>query len=381
MAMARRTRNDIVRVVLCGDVMIGRGIDQALQDPCDPELHEPYVSSALDYVRLAEQLNGAIPRPVSNAYIWGAFLDELRRVKPDASIINLETSITRSGDFADKGINYRVSPENAGCLADVPIDCCVLANNHVLDFGPDGLRDTLSALDRLKIKRSGAGKNAVEAAAPAILEIGDRARLLIWSFAFATSGVPPLWAATQQRAGVNFLRDMSDDTILKIARQIASMRLPRDIVIVSLHWGPNWGYAIPHEYTRFARALLDQANASIIFGHSSHHPKAIELYRERLVLYGCGDFLNDYEGIQGYEQYRGDIVAMYVVDVDASTKNVTAVEAVLFRIRRLQLAAASEYEREWLCKTLDRESRVFATAIEKAESGRLIVRGSPHERV
>ena len=123
----------VLRLFLCGDVMIGRGIDQVLPHPCSPILHEDYVHSALDYVRLAEEANGPIARPVAPSYIWGAALDELTHRQPDARIINLETAITRSEDFAPKGINYRVNPENADCLTAAAIDCCVLANNHVSD--------------------------------------------------------------------------------------------------------------------------------------------------------------------------------------------------------------------------------------------------------
>src|SRR6266545_2275320 len=122
-----------IRLFLCGDVMTGRGIDQVLSHPSIPELHEGYARSAMDYVRLAEEANGPIPRCVDPTYVWGAALDELNRAQPDARIVNLETSITRSEDFVPKGINYRMSPEDADCLAAATIDCCVLANNHVLD--------------------------------------------------------------------------------------------------------------------------------------------------------------------------------------------------------------------------------------------------------
>ena len=95
------------RLFLCGDVMTGRGIDQVLPHPCDPILHESYIQSAVDYVQLAETANGVIPRSVSSGYIWGAALDEFARMQPDARIINLETSITRSEDYARKGIRVR----------------------------------------------------------------------------------------------------------------------------------------------------------------------------------------------------------------------------------------------------------------------------------
>lgn len=85
-----------VRLFLCGDVMTGRGIDQMLPHPCDPTLHESYAASAKDYVGLAEQANGPIPRHAEPSYVWGAARDELSRMQPDAHIINLETAITRS---------------------------------------------------------------------------------------------------------------------------------------------------------------------------------------------------------------------------------------------------------------------------------------------
>jgi ribonuclease BN (tRNA processing enzyme) len=86
------------------------------------------------------------------AYRWNL------RMEPDARIINLETAVTRSNDLAYKGINYRVSPENAACLAAFKIDSCVLANNHVLDWGRSGLRETLATLEKLNIisRRRGA---------------------------------------------------------------------------------------------------------------------------------------------------------------------------------------------------------------------------------
>jgi len=138
-----------IRLFLCGDVMTGRGIDQVLQHPSDPVLHESYVTSAMDYVQLAEAANGPIPRDANPAYIWGAALNEFNRLRPVSRIINLETSITRSADYAAKGINYRMSPENAVCLSAAAIDCCALANNHILDWGRRGLLDTLETLAHL----------------------------------------------------------------------------------------------------------------------------------------------------------------------------------------------------------------------------------------
>ena len=363
----------IIRLFLCGDVMIGRGIDQVLGDPCDPALHEGYVHSAMDYVQLAEAANGPIPRHVGPLYVWGSALDELSREKPDGRIINLETSVTRSEDYIPKGINYRVSPENAKCLAAAAIDCCVLANNHVLDWGRTGLSDTLATLSQLGIKTAGAGRNLDEAQAPALLDFHLKGRVLVYSFAFPCSGVPHSWAATRASPGVNVMGDHRLAGIAHISEQIGRRRQPGDVIVASVHWGPNWGYGVSGAQQRFARALIDQAGVSIVHGHSSHHAKGIEIYCGRLILYGCGDFLNDYEGIRGYEEYRSDLAMMYFAAVDAASAAVASLEITPLRIRNFRLMRPPQEDIQWLQQTLDRESRKFGARVVLHEDGRLVL--------
>ena len=367
-----------VRIFLCGDVMTGRGVDQVLAHPCDPTLHEDYVASAKDYVSLAEQANGPIPRHAEPSYVWGAAPDELDRMRPDARVINLETAITRSDDFARKGINYRMSPENAECFSAARIDCCLLANNHVLDWGRSGLLDTIATLERLKIKTAGAGRNAVEAAAPATVDLANQARLLVFSFGAVTSGIPHSWAATTDSPGVNILTRLSEADALRVAEYIADIRRPGDLVVVSLHWGSNWGYQIPEDQRHFARTLIDRADASIIHGHSSHHAKAIEVYHKRLILYGCGDFLNDYEGIRGCEEFRGDLVLMYFADIDPKTGNLAALEIIPLQIRNFRLDRPSRQDSEWMLQMLQRECLLFGTGIVLNPGGRLVLSPDVH---
>jgi poly-gamma-glutamate capsule biosynthesis protein CapA/YwtB (metallophosphatase superfamily) len=367
----------VIRLFLCGDVMIGRGIDQTLGHPCDPALHEPHVRSAMDYVHLAEAVNGPLPRHVDPSYVWGAALDEWSRALPDGRLINLETSVTRSNDYIPKGINYRVSPENAGCLAAAAVDCCVLANNHVLDWGRAGLTETLATLAHLRIKTAGAGLNHDEAAAPAVLDFHRKGRLLVFAFACPSSGVSQDWAATGELPGINFLDDLSLAGVAHIAKQIERVRQPGDVILVSIHWGPNWGYDVPQAQRRFGRALIDEAGVSIVHGHSSHHAKGIEVYRERLILYGCGDFLNDYEGIRGYEEYRDDLALMYFAGIDALTANVVSLEIVPLQIRNFQLVRPSRRDVVWLQQTLDRESRRFGVTVVPDETGRLVLSAKP----
>jgi poly-gamma-glutamate capsule biosynthesis protein CapA/YwtB (metallophosphatase superfamily) len=89
-----------------------------------------------------------------------------------------------------------------------------------------------------------------------------------------------------------------------------------DTVIVSIHWGPNWGYDVPVVHRRFARRLIEEAHADIVHGHSAHHPLGVELHAGRPVLYGCGDFINDYEGISGHEEFRSELTLAWLLDYD-----------------------------------------------------------------
>jgi poly-gamma-glutamate synthesis protein (capsule biosynthesis protein) len=359
-----------VKLFLSGDVMTGRGIDQILPHPNDPRIHEPIAKSAKQYVRLAEEVNGPIPYPVNFDYVWGAALDALRLNDPALYIVNLETAITRSENFLPKGINYRMSPENAECLTAAGIDCCVLANNHTLDWDEAGLIDTLGTLQRLGIKTVGAGRNSFEACAPAMIDAGQNGRVIVYAAASVTSGTPRSWAAEESAPGVNILPDLSDGSVAEIADQVASIKRSDDVVIFSIHWGPNWGHFIPPEQVHFARRLIDQAGISVVFGHSSHHAKAIEWHHAGLILYGCGDFLNDYEGITGYEKYRDDLALLYAITFDASSGRLDKVELVPFQICRCQLIQPTEEDVIWLEHTLDRESRRFGTRIRLFSNGR-----------
>lgn len=360
-----------MKIFLCGDVMTGRGVDQALPHPCSPTIHEPYLRSAIDYLHLAERAHGPAPKPADFAYIWGAALDEWRRTRPDARVINVETAITHSETYRPKGINYRMSPQNAACFAAAEIDCCALANNHVLDWGSAGLLDTLETLAKLGVKMAGAGRNLAQANAPAILDAENEGRLLVFSFAFTSSGTPWDWAAGPDSPGVNLLSSLSEASVSAIAKQIAQSRRPRDVIVASIHWGPNWGYEITKAERCFAHELVDRARISILHGHSSHHAKAIEVYHNRLILYGCGDFLNDYEGITGYEQFRSDLVLMYFANIDPASGDLCALDMTPLQIRRLQLARPSHVDVNWLQQRLDRESAPFGARIAVASSGRL----------
>jgi len=365
--------SDLVTLFLCGDVMTGRGVDQVLPYASDPTLHEPYLHSALQYVALAERANGPIEAPVVFSYPWGDGLEELERIAPDARIINLETSVTRSDEAEDKGINYRMHPGNVPVLTAAEVDCCVLANNHVLDWGRAGLIDTLTTLREAGLATAGAGRDRREAAAPAIVELAGGSRVHVFAFGSHSSGIPRHWAASDEAPGVSILEDTS---VAAIAARVRAVRRPGDVVVASIHWGGNWGYGIPSAQRSWAHALVEGAGVDVIHGHSSHHPKGMEVHEGKPILYGCGDFLNDYEGIGGREEYRGDLALMYFVTLDPSAGRLVRLEMRPLQIRLFRLQRASQDDARWLRETLGREGAALGTRVELEADGSLVLRWS-----
>jgi poly-gamma-glutamate synthesis protein (capsule biosynthesis protein) len=353
--------------------MTGRGIDQILPHAGDPRLVEPYVKDAGEYVALAESANGPVPRPVREGYVWGDALEELAHAQPRARVVNLETAVTvGDGYWPGKGIHYRMHPANAGCLTAARIDVCTLANNHVLDFGAAGLLETLDTLAHVGIRSAGAGADLEAARAPAALDVLPGSRLVVFAFGMPSSGIPDAWGAGPGRSGVDLVTDLSNVTADAIAARVSSRTRARDIALVSIHWGDNWGYDVPAVHRRFAHRLID-GGVDIVHGHSSHHPRPIEIYRNRLILYGCGDLINDYEGISGYEQFRDDLTLMYFPTVSTDTGELIDLRLVPMQLRRLRLTRPSAADGRWLRDSLARASTPFGTRIELAEDGSLTV--------
>ncbi|MBM9508942.1 CapA family protein [Actinacidiphila acididurans] len=365
-----------VTLFLCGDVMLGRGVDQILPSPGDPELHEAYVRDARGYVELAEEAHGRIPRRAGFAWPWGDALRMLERARPDARILNLETGVTRSPDFAPgKAVHYRMNPGNLPSLTVAHPDVCVLSNNHVLDFGPAGLRETLAVLSDVRLRSAGAGPDAEAARRPAVVPLPGGGRLLVFAIGMRSSGIPYEWTATDDHPGIAFVPGPSAAAASCLTDRIRQVKHPGDIVVVSVHWGANWGYDVEGDEVRFARALID-GGADLVHGHSSHHPRPAGIHRGKLVLYGCGDFIDDYEGITGYERYRDDLRAAYLVTLDPSTGRLTGPGArlVLFQAHRMRLRYASGADVEWLRDVLDAQGHDLGVKVEVGEDGSLALR-------
>lgn len=200
-------------------------------------------------------------------------------------------------------------------------------------------------------------------------------RLLVFSFGLPSSGIPYEWAATPDKAGVNLLPDLSAESLSTALRQMEYYKAPGDLVVASIHWGVNWGYQLADEQRRFARGLID-AGVDLVHGHSSHHPIGMELYRQRLICYGCGDFVNDYEGIRGHEAYRAHVSLMYFLSINQKGE-MAELKIVAMQMKQLRLQYAAKDDSAWIVGVLERESGNHGLHLGLAESTSTSHRAAP----
>jgi len=278
-------RMGTLALLFVGDVMLGRGVNAALREE-DAD------------------------------YPWGNTLSVFRSA--DLRIANLECVISdRGSPWPEKEFTFRSDARNVGVLKAAGIDAVSLANNHSLDFGSDALSDTLTMLDQAGIVHAGAGPDLAAAFTPGTLTAGGL-KVALASF----TDDRPQWEAGEHRPGIAYVPvDFEEDRATRLFDTIRAARRAADIVIVAAHWGPNWGYVPPPRQIPFAHRMID-VGADIVFGHSGHVFRGIEIYRDRPIMYCAGDFLDDYAVD---EDERNDESFIFVVELDGE------------RIRRLAL--------------------------------------------
>ncbi|MFZ5524771.1 MAG: CapA family protein [Pseudomonadota bacterium] len=250
-------------LALTGDVMLGRLVNDRLKDMQPEE-------------------------------VWGDVLPHLAQA--DLRIINLECALTthlQAWSRTWKMFHFRADPEEVCVLQAAHIDACALANNHILDYEEQGLRDTLMVLDKAGIRHAGAGATDKEAAAPAMLETQgtEPCRVALLSY----TDNEPDFAATTERPGTNFLEvSLQNESLARIANDIAQARgQGADLVVFSNHWGANFVERPDPEFRSFARRVIE-LGADIYHGHSAHICQGIEVYRGKPILYDTGNFIDDY---------------------------------------------------------------------------------------
>lgn len=321
-------------IAITGDVMLGRLVNDALRttDPTHP---------------------------------WGGTLPLLREA--DLALVNLECALTaRQERWHDHGhykaFYFRSEPGNVGVLGAAGIDLAVLANNHVIDFGVEGMRETIRVLDRAGIAHAGAGENADEARTTARLRANG---LRVAVVAFADH--PAEWAAGPDEPGINFI-PIAPASLATVAEAIAGARRHADLVIASFHWGPNMRARPTEEFRRFARAVVD-AGVDVFWGHSAHVVQGVEVRDGRLICYDTGDFVDDYAVD---DKLRNDLSALFLVRVVDG--RIARLDLVPVRIDGMRVDPATGEDRARFASAFAAYCAELGTTVDIAERLTIAVR-------
>ncbi|OGP22435.1 MAG: capsular biosynthesis protein [Deltaproteobacteria bacterium GWA2_55_10] len=255
-------------------------------------------------------------------YPWGNTLSKFKGA--DARIANLECVISDKGrpwSATPKVFHFRSDSKNIECLKIAGINAVSIANNHSLDYEYDALFEMIEILERAGIARAGAGRNLDEASSPAYFEAaGKRCAML------AFTDNEPLWEAKKDRPGVYYVPvDVDDPRAQGLFDRVELARKETGFVIVSAHWGPNWGYTPAASHIPFGRRLIE-SGADMVFGHSCHVFQGIEFYRGGAVIYGAGDFIDDY-AID--EEERNDESFIFIAEIEKKVRSMRLVPTVI----------------------------------------------------
>lgn len=331
---------DRLQIALTGDVMLGRLVNQHVVERPDV--------------------------PVEHA--WGDLLPLLRAV--DLRLINLECVVSTRGQPwrpEHKVFHFRAHPRAIEVLRAAQIDGVTLANNHVLDYGSDALIDCLDRLDQAGIGRAGAGRNLTEALTPAYFDttLGPIAVV-------ALTDNMPVWAATPEQPGVNYVAYDSAGLIepyrSRIQRLLDQAHQRAAFVIVSAHVGPNWGP--PSSTLRALTHDLIERGADLYWGHSSHTPLGMEQYHGKAIIYAAGDFIDDY-AIDPLE--RNDRSFLFVAELTPRGMERIVMHPVM--IDRLRVQRLTGPDARWLIERMQQRSAALGSTITTPDGAAELVLG------
>ena len=268
----------------------------------------------------------------------------------DLTIGNLETSMTTKGSkWPDKLFNFRSDPRNLLSMEKAGIDVLTLANNHILDYGYNGLLDTIKHIDNTGIKRVGAGKNKEDAFKAAIIE-EDGLKIGILS---ASRVVPDVkWYATGKRSGLIGAYDVH---IKELLNEVEKLKKDVDLVVLSIHWGVERS-AEPKDQDRILAKKLIDGGVDIIMGHHPHVLQGIEIYKGKPIFYSLGNFVF---GTQG--ELTSNTMIAQINLVDGQMDNI---EIIPFNIRLGRPVPVTEDIRKSKIAYLNKISKKFGVNID-----------------
>jgi hypothetical protein len=364
-----------------GDVMLGRLVDQLWPQHVDNAHERRVVSYFIErYPHLANY---------THRDPWGTALPLFHDA--DLNLINLETSATTTNDpWPSKAFNYRMHPANAAALREARIDYACLANNHTLDFGSDGLVETVWTMKENKIAFAGVGETTDESRRPAILRLPRCADVAHHGHAhaqgqdepgnsytvhvYAASDHPRDWAVVPSFHLIDYTPRTREHLLTLLTSHTPDKPIP-DLKIFSIHWGPNYTWQPAEKIRSLAHFLIDECGVDIVHGHSSHHVQGVERYHRKLIIYGCGDFVDDYAL---NEEYRNDLGAVWRVCVreeqDEENVEVESCRLVLDRLEifptrcdrfQVTLLDPDDDDHLWVQRKITRLSEDMGTTVRR----------------
>ena len=263
---------------------------------------------------------------------------------------NLETALTTSTKRVPKAFNFKADPDKVKTLKEGPITVVNLANNHSLDFSVEGMQETIKTLNAAKISHVGAGNNVTEAQQPVIIaKNGIRIGII------GATDNEPTWVATQEKPGTNYVNIKKGESLLKLIKRI---KPTVDILILSIHWGPNMREYPTKEYRAYAHQLID-AGVDIIHGHSAHILQPIEIYKGKVIMYDTGDIIDDYLD----KKLHNDRSALFQITVDKHAIKKLVIVPVI--INAMQATRASSTEAEAIMSMLKKRSSTLKHSASK----------------
>lgn len=297
-------------------------------------------------------------KSITPAELWNDLLPHLAQA--DLRIVNLECALTtHPGQWtrSRKMFHFRADPRAVRVLEAAGIDACVLANNHILDYEEQGLRDTVRVLRASGIRYAGAGANATEAAAPVMLDLHDASAGRVALLSFTDN--QPDFAATSDHPGTNYLEiSLDQETMARVADSITQAREQgADLVVFSNHWGANFVERPAPEFRDFARWVIE-LGADLYYGHSAHICQGIEIYQDKPILYDTGNFIDDYAV---HPLLRNDRSCLFKVLFDRGRLNRIELLPVSLDVGHVALARGKEFEA--ICARMEMLCAEFGTRL------------------
>lgn len=304
--------------------------------------------------------------------VWGDVLPRLQAL--DGLVVNLECVLsTRGSEWTRtyRPFHFRADPDWAtDALEHAGVDCCALANNHVLDYGDVALADTLDALDEAGIVHAGAGRTLEAALAPATFTASD---LRVTTLAMTDN--TPEYAADGGTSGTVYVEldegaetGLDADSHPVVDRALAAARrTDPDLLVASLHLGPNMVDRPDRTQERFARWLATEG-VDVVHGHSAHAFHGVEVSEGSVLVHDAGDFVDDY---RVDARLRNDRSFLFVLSVADGSPRELRLHPVYIDDCAVN-EAAGETAR-WCRETMRDRSEPYGTPFVQ-EDGALVVR-------